>query len=265
MFLFSFDDLSNKPSPKFTDAGIRKEGDYLTKQRASQNWCLVRMFLLLFGDLIKEDNVFYSHFLQLLDILDIIFAPKIAPESIVILEDLIRQLYPNVLPINKFHHMVHYPEVIRMHGPPVTWCMRFEAFHNIVKKLAMTNCNFNNFAKSAAIHLQSKFCANMLNPDCFDTDKLVIGPAESGTLNTFITNCYDNEPIPEDGFVSNPKWMRYNGWEYRINSVVLLTPSSGTRSGLPEFGLICNIFVHHGNPFFVISSMITAHFDSHFH
>ena len=34
---------------------------------------------------------------------------------------------------------------------------------------------------------------------------------------------------------------------------------------LPEFGLICNIFVHHGNPFFVISSMITAHFDSHFH
>jgi hypothetical protein len=132
--------------------------------------------------------------------------------------------------------MVHYSEVIRMHGPQVTyWCMRFEAFHNIVKKLAMTNCNFINFSKSAATHLQSKFCAYMLISDCFDADKLVIGTAESGTLNTFISNCSHNEPIPGDGFVSNPKWMRYNGWEYRINSVVLLTPSSGTRSGLGIF------------------------------
>ncbi|XP_032798525.2 uncharacterized protein LOC116935302 [Daphnia magna] len=169
LFHFSFYDLSNKPSPKFTDAGIRKEGDYLTKQRASQNWCLIRMFPLLVGDLIKEDNEYYIHFLQLLDILDILFSPKIALEQIVVLEDLIRQfverfreLYPSVQPINKFHHMVHYPEVIRMHGPPTNyWCMRFEAFHNIVKKLAMTNCNFINFAKSAAFHVQSIFCANL--------------------------------------------------------------------------------------------------------
>ncbi len=77
LFHFSFYDLSNKPSPKFTDAGIRKEGDYLTKQRASQNWCLIRMFPLLVGDLINEDNEYYIHFLQLLNILNILFSPKI--------------------------------------------------------------------------------------------------------------------------------------------------------------------------------------------
>ncbi len=117
------------------------------------------------GDLIREDNEYYIHYLQLLDILDILFSHKIALEQIAVLEDLIRQflerfreLYPSVQPINKFHHMVHYPEVIRMHGPPTNyWCMRFEAFHNMVKKLAMSNCSFINFAKSAAFHVQSIF------------------------------------------------------------------------------------------------------------
>jgi hypothetical protein len=92
------------------------------------------------GDLIREGNEYYIHYLQLFDILDILFSPKIALEQIDVFEDLIRhflerfrELYPSVQPINKFHHMVHYSEVIRMHGPQTNyWCIRFEAFHNIV-------------------------------------------------------------------------------------------------------------------------------------
>jgi hypothetical protein len=56
LFHVSFYDLSNKLSPKFNDAGIKKEGYYLTKQRASQNWCLVRIFPLILGNLIKEES-----------------------------------------------------------------------------------------------------------------------------------------------------------------------------------------------------------------
>ena len=65
--------MSNKPTPKFTDVGIKKVGDYLTKQRASQNCGLVRMFSWILGDFIKEYNFFYFHIFQVLDILDIIF------------------------------------------------------------------------------------------------------------------------------------------------------------------------------------------------
>ena len=42
LFHYSFNDLANKPSPQFTNEGNKKLGNYLTKQRASQNWCLAR-------------------------------------------------------------------------------------------------------------------------------------------------------------------------------------------------------------------------------
>ena len=97
--------------------------------------------------------------------MDFIFASKIAKEHILVLEDLIRQfvdtfseLYPTVQPINKFHHMVHFPDIIRVHGPPVIyWCMRYEGYLNLVKQYAKSANNFVNFAKSAACHLQSIF------------------------------------------------------------------------------------------------------------
>jgi hypothetical protein len=46
LFHFSFYDLSNKLSTKFIDAEITKKGDYQTKQRTFQNWCLIRTFPL---------------------------------------------------------------------------------------------------------------------------------------------------------------------------------------------------------------------------
>lgn len=55
-----------------------------------------------------------------------------------------------------------------MHGSPIRyWCMRYEAFHNIVKRKAQLNFNFTNISKSIAHHLQSVFCANMQSDDGF--------------------------------------------------------------------------------------------------
>ncbi len=45
IFGFSFYDLSNKPSAKFTDDNIKTSGNYSTRQRAGQNFCLLNMFL----------------------------------------------------------------------------------------------------------------------------------------------------------------------------------------------------------------------------
>ncbi|KAK4007438.1 hypothetical protein OUZ56_012595 [Daphnia magna] len=148
LFHFSFYDLFNKPSPKFTDAGIRKE--------------------------------------------DILFSPKIALEQIVVLEDLIRQFV--------------------------------ERFRNCIQ-----------------------VCNQLIN------------------FITWYTTQRGSSPIPDDGLVSNAKWIKFNGWEYRRHSVVLLTPSSDTKDGLLEFGKISNVLVHHGNPFFVLTIMITDNFNSHFH
>jgi hypothetical protein len=107
--------------------------------------------------------------------MDIIFSPVLSPAHISQLREMIdyfyfdfNRLFPDVNPINKFHHMIHYPNIIKMHGSPIRyWCMRYEAFHNIVKRKAQLNCNFTNISKSIAHHLQSVFCANMQSDDGF--------------------------------------------------------------------------------------------------
>jgi hypothetical protein len=109
------------------------------------------------------------------------------------------------------------------------------------------------------------YLCQSVNLDCFGSDNLVVGPAKSGTLKSFVNDCSGSSPIPDDGLVSNAKWIKFNGWEYRRHSVALLTPSSDTKDGLPEFGKISNFLVHHGSPFFVITIMITDNFNFHFH
>ncbi|KAK4007154.1 hypothetical protein OUZ56_012316 [Daphnia magna] len=79
---------------------------------------------LIIGDLIEVADPYFELILMLNRIMDIVFAP-------------------NINPINKFHHLIHYPAVIRENGPPVRyWCMRYEAYHNICKRVA-----HNNFPK----------------------------------------------------------------------------------------------------------------------
>ncbi|KAK4006694.1 hypothetical protein OUZ56_011852 [Daphnia magna] len=81
--------------------------------------------------LIKVADPYFELIFMLNRIMDIVFAP-------------------NVNPINKFHHLVHYPAVIRENGPPVRyWCMRFEAYHNIYKRVAHHNSNFVKIAKKS--------------------------------------------------------------------------------------------------------------------
>ena len=123
LFCYSYNDLSNKPSAKFTDEGIRKKVNYSTKQRASQNWCLIRMLPFLIGDLIPVGHEAYGLIITLRWILDIVFAPVIALEHTVELEILnilyfekFRSFFPGVQAINKVHHMLHFPHCIRENG-----------------------------------------------------------------------------------------------------------------------------------------------------
>lgn len=151
-------DLRNAPSEKFNDL---KSMGYRTGQRAAQNWCLLRNFPLLFGDRISQGDEHCKLLLLLLEIMDIIFAPALVPYHADKLADLIhhlfemyRILFPNINPISKFHHLIHYPDMIKMLGPPIRyWCMRFEGFHNIVKQKAMRNGCFKNITKSISQHL----------------------------------------------------------------------------------------------------------------
>ena len=76
-------------------------------------WTLGRMLPVMIGHLIPEDNENWSHFLQLLDIIDHIFSPTVRPETpgyleVVIeenLQDFVDIYEMSVLP--KMHFLTH--------------------------------------------------------------------------------------------------------------------------------------------------------------
>ena len=70
----------------------------------------------MIGHLIPEDDAQWQHYLQLLDIMDILFCPEVSPGAPGVLEVLIEEnleeftsLYPGQSVIPKMHFITHMP------------------------------------------------------------------------------------------------------------------------------------------------------------
>lgn len=87
---------------------------------ATQMWCLCRLLPLMIGCKVTEMDEQSNNFLQMLEIIDIVFAPITSQDLIVYLHLIIREhhesfieLYPHCRITPKMHYMIHYPEWIR--------------------------------------------------------------------------------------------------------------------------------------------------------
>ena len=83
---------------------------------ASKMWCLGRLLPLIIGDLVPEGDEKWELFLQLLTIIDYVFAPKTTSEVVAYVRLLIKYhhtkftlLYPDCSILPKMHYMVHIP------------------------------------------------------------------------------------------------------------------------------------------------------------
>lgn len=90
---------------------------------ASQMWTLGRLLPVMIGHIIPEDNAHWLHFLEVLDILDLIFSPFVRPETPGYLEVLLEQnlqafhnLYPDNSILPKMHFLVHMPTFLARFG-----------------------------------------------------------------------------------------------------------------------------------------------------
>ncbi|MFO0089362.1 MAG: hypothetical protein ACK518_00865, partial [bacterium] len=275
-FQYGYSDLTNKPSPRFDDKTLKKIGSsYSTRQRASQNWCLIKIFPFLIADKVPQDNKFYRVFLTLRKIMDIVFSPVVAMGHTVDLECLIteyfeqfEEAYPDVQGINKMHHMHHYVILMRAMGPAIRyWCMRFEAYHNKAKRLAQVNFNFKNITLSVANHLQASFCASMLTGEMFDMDRIETGPLVTHVFRDLFE--YDvllQNSLDPEALVNVAKWVKVSGWDYRSESVILIKYSHSTNSGLPEFAKIVKVLMLENREILIqINSLNTVCFNAHYH
>ncbi|CAH3142204.1 unnamed protein product [Pocillopora meandrina] len=160
-------------------------------QSAARMWCLARMFPILIGDLIPQNDEHWENFLRLLKIEEIVFAPKATPQLAAYLGVLIEEYledYVNLndrLPIPKQHYMVHYPNQIIKNGPLVrNWAMRFEAKHNYFKKLVDNINNFKNITYSLAMRHQALQTYRMQSSQGnYLRVSLEIGPGKGAIIN----------------------------------------------------------------------------------
>lgn len=82
-------------------------------------WCLCRLLPLMIGDKIPESDPRWKNLLQLLEIMDILFAPCLSDDHVAYLHLLIKEhhqaftdLYPSCNITPKLHYMVHHPHWI---------------------------------------------------------------------------------------------------------------------------------------------------------
>ena len=73
---------------------------------------------------------------------------------------------PNKI-IPECHFLLHYPRLMLRFGPlHFLWCMRFEAYHQRIKKIAKRNQNFQNICYTVANRIQLLKCWEQQNIQC---------------------------------------------------------------------------------------------------
>ena len=99
---------------------------------ASQAWCLARYFPLLVGDMVPTNDDKWTHYLLLLRIIELTFAPVITIDQTCYLKMLIekflmefKHLYPARPLTPKMHYLVHVP----------LWTRRYFGCHRLILTL----------------------------------------------------------------------------------------------------------------------------------
>ena len=86
---------------------------------ASQTWVLGRLLPVMIGHLVPLEDPYWEHFLQLLDMMELMFAPLVRHDTpaylqVVVEENLTEftKLYPNHPIIPKLHYLIHIPQYL---------------------------------------------------------------------------------------------------------------------------------------------------------
>lgn len=105
-------DKQNKPVPLSESFGDK------IKQNAGRTWCLLRLLPLMVGSFVPADNEYWNFLLELKDIVELAFAPKISTCHVMSLctkvqdhlQSFLELFQRRLLP--KHHFLLHYPRLI---------------------------------------------------------------------------------------------------------------------------------------------------------
>ncbi|KAG5271297.1 hypothetical protein AALO_G00178160 [Alosa alosa] len=232
---------------------------------AIQSWCLLRHLPIMFGDLVHPNDQHWYLFILLLQIVSIVFSSVVSLGMTFYLKHLIsehhglfKHLFPNKRLLPKHHFMVHYPQCIRKIGPLLhTWCMRYEAKHNIFKKQLKS---FKNITKTLAKKHQ---CQMAYLWQSLDPNELKMGPGKMVSLNEMEVGVEVAEKfeVPVRTKVLKVKWAKRNGAVFRPGLAVCVR----TDNEMPVFHVIQNVVIKDEQVLLVTVALKTHCLDEHTH
>ncbi len=270
-FRYGYSDVKNKPSVIMN----LRSSESAVKQTASQMWCLLLVLPFLIGDLVDRKSKHWRLFIILREICNIIFAPVVTNGLAVFLKELIiehhtlfRQLYgTNLIP--KHHFMIHYPRMMVLFGPlSKLWCMRFEAKHNPLKRLAHAVCNFKNVSKTLAFkhQVQQMYHFKHIDKKIDVTNAYLVSVGSLNKADDLLAKLRltleTNLSLTSTLFVSHS--VDAYGQTYRSGSIL---PLKSDNRQQPLFGEVIHILPQAGNELilFFVRILKVKYFDQHFY
>ncbi|XP_030601542.1 uncharacterized protein LOC115791568 [Archocentrus centrarchus] len=235
-FNYGYLERNNRPS------AVKIDGSNDLGLNAIQSWCLLRNTPLIFEDIINRNNSYWRVILLLIQIVNIVFSPKITDGMTYFLKHLIsdhHKLFKSVFTdkklIPKHHLMIHYPRCIRKIGPLIhVWCMRFEGKHNFFKKSVK---NFKNITKTLVKKHQRQLAFHWEN---FYFQRFQFGPLKDYPISELdFSEVLRSCPRLNVPCVSTASWVKNFGTEYHIGMIVC----TSTENEMPVFQKIVNIIV----------------------
>ena len=147
----------NKPTGCFNPESLRNVAtDKRLHERAAQTRCLLRVIPFLVSDIVPPNDPCLLLIIKVNQITEMIFAPEIRKSDLPYLQELIesvaevfKHLFPDLSTINKLHHFMHYVQGILKMGPLCHLStFKYEAQHQLFKKLGAVCCNYMNIELS---------------------------------------------------------------------------------------------------------------------
>ena len=192
----------------------------------------------------------------LLDIMDIVFSPKITPGMINQLALLIEEHHTLFLKefethlIPKDHLLVHYPFILEIMGPVVyLWGMRFEGKHKYFSDLIKKFVNFKNLPMTLANQHQLYIFEKWNNENKVFDLKVGETTGKKCNLKTLIEN-YELKHIDHSLKCTDEVLATDSidyGIDFRKNSFIFV--GFNEKTDLPEFYKIHQPFIHKEMPY----------------
>ena len=270
MYTFDFGiDNDNRPPSITVDRLDAKK----LKLTGAEMATFVRLFGVLVGDLVEEDDEFWLLYLLLRDIMSLVYCSKLPDDAGSVLAIKVKEhnglyvkLTGNTLK-PKHHNLNHYGTLLKRIGS-IAACttIRCEGKHKSLKSTADVCSSRVNLARTVATKEQLAFCYRITCNTSILSSRLVVGPGNFTDLRDLayfnsLKKFLPEEIVLEADYIFVPKWVDFKGSVFKPKMVLLV--GFDREFGCPLFSVIEIVLVHQNQPLFVCSALHTVGYYSH--